>query len=537
MSQFKNRRPAFYFPLFISITLIAGFWIGSFLQTSRENSSLFPQGFNEKNKFNEILNYIEEEYVDTIDKSRLSETAIEELLLTLDPHSVYIPSEDLQAMNEPLEGNFGGIGIEFSINDDTIMVVSPVSGGPSELLGIMAGDRIVKIEGKTVAGIRISNKDVTSKLRGKSGSMVKISISRKGERGLLDFAITRGDIPIHSVDVEYMLDNNTGYVKVNKFSANTYDEFLNSIKKLKKLGVEDLVLDLRGNGGGYLNAATMLADEFLEKDKLIVYTEGRSRPKQYSYATSKGALEKMPVVILIDEGSASASEIVAGAIQDNDRGTIIGRRSFGKGLVQESSTWPDGSAIRLTVARYYTPTGRSIQTPYNEGSREYYSKFYDRFRNGELEKEDSMAINKDLKFTTPKGKIVYGGGGIMPDLFVPYDTSGNSPYLIELGMRNILNDFAFNYADENRKNLSMKGLNNYIKDFEIPGNILKDLIDFASGKGLTRNPSQLRKSENEIKVRLKASIARQVWKNPGFYPVLNSDDPVIVKAIDVLNKD
>jgi carboxyl-terminal processing protease len=361
--------------------LAAGIYIGMRMsEPYRSSRGFFTFRTGQFNKLNDVINYISNEYVDTVNSRALVESTIEDMLHQLDPHSSYIPGEDLQAMNEPLEGNFDGIGVEFHIQDDTIMVVSALAGGPSEQLGIQAGDRIIRVEGKNVGGIKITNTQVMQLLRGPSGTMVKVTILRRSTGQTIDFTIKRGKIPIYSVDVGYMLNRETGYIKIGHFADKTYDEYLKAFADLKEKGMQNLILDLRGNPGGYLKTAIQIADEYLPDGKMIVYTEGRNRPKETFRATSRGFFEEGALVILIDEGSASASEIVSGAVQDWDRATIVGRRSFGKGLVQEQSEFPDGSAVRLTVARYYTPTGRSIQKPYTAGYEQYETELLSRYQ-------------------------------------------------------------------------------------------------------------------------------------------------------------
>jgi carboxyl-terminal processing protease len=353
---YRNSRLSIFLPVVLALVLISGIFIGSHLRPTSFSAQLISNRISHFNKLNEVINYIEQEYVDTINEKELVDQSINDILTHLDPHSSYIPAEDLQAINEPLEGNFDGIGIEFHMQNDTIMVVSAVAGGPSEAVGIKPGDRIIKIEGKNVAGVHISNSEIMQKLRGPSGTKVRVSILRKTHPALMDFTITRGKIPLYSIDAAYMIDARTGYIKISRFAATTYEEYMNAFHKLKEKGLGRLILDLRDNPGGFLNGATKLADEFLSKEKLIVYTQGKARPKESYFSTERGEFERGRLIVLINTGSASASEIVAGALQDWDRATIVGVRSFGKGLVQEQSVFPDGSAIRLTIARYYTPS-------------------------------------------------------------------------------------------------------------------------------------------------------------------------------------
>ncbi|MBI4930189.1 MAG: S41 family peptidase [Bacteroidetes bacterium] len=526
-------RAKIYLPIIFSLLLAIGIFIGSKLNFSNQIPIRFLQSEKKSSdKINSVLNFIEEEYVDTVNKTILEEKAIADLLQNLDPHSVYITAKEVQEMREPLEGNFEGIGIEFNIIKDTIRVISVVAGGPSEQLGIQAGDKIVKIEGKLAAGVKIKNKDVLGKLRGKGGTEVTVSIMRGYAKKLIDYTITRGTIPIYSVEVAYMLDKKTGYIKVSRFAETTYDEFLEHTSTLRSKGMQNLILDLRGNGGGLLSTAVKICDEFLEKGQVIVYTEGKSHPKETIKATSKGILTETKLIVLIDESSASASEIVAGAIQDNDRGVIVGRRSFGKGLVQRETMFSDSSSIRLTVARYYTPTGRCIQKPYGKDLEDYYSEEYNRYQNGELMHKDSIHQKDTLKYKTPKGKIVYGGGGITPDIFIPLDTVGRTPFLTELFVKGVINQFCFDYADKNRTKLSKMELENFRKTFVVDGNILNDFYALSNKMGIKSN-QDAETSQELIKNLLKASIARQIWRNDGFYPILNEDDKVIKKAEEI----
>lgn len=524
-------------PLAFALVLAFGIFLGTRLNTpfTRERS-IFSIGTTRFDKLTEVLNYIQQEYVDTVDREALVNTTIEKMLQSLDPHSAYIPVEDFQSANEPLEGNFEGIGIEFHIQSDTIMVVSPISGGPSESVGIRAGDRIVMVDDTLVAGVGISNNEVMQKLRGQGGTKVRVKIARRGVPKLLTFTITRGKIPIYSVDVAYPINDSTSYIRISRFAATTYEEFMQAALPLKKKGMKQLVLDLRGNPGGYLDAATKLADEFLEKKKIIVYTEGKSRPRSDYEATATGEFENTNVMILIDEGSASASEIVAGALQDWDRATIVGRRSFGKGLVQEQSVLPDGSALRLTIARYYTPTGRSIQKPYQNGFEEYNNELMERFDHNELFSADSIQFSDSLKFVTPGGKVVYGGGGIMPDVFVPVDTSDrNNQFLLDVLNAGLIQQFAYDYVDENRTTLkTYRDAVEYRDRFEITPVIYNRFLRNVSAANIAQPQSLVTGATPYIKNQLKAYIGRQLFRNEGFYPILLQEDKTFLKAMELL---
>jgi carboxyl-terminal processing protease len=526
-------------PILAATVLATGIWLGSRLQTPFTGErSFFTPNTGSFNKISDILGYIQQEYVDTVDREELVNLSIEKMLQSLDPHSAYIPAEDLKAANEPLEGNFEGIGIEFHIQSDTIMVVSAISGGPSENVGIRAGDRIVMVDDTVVAGVNITNADVMNKLRGQGGTRVNVKILRRGVPKLLDFTITRGKIPIYSLDVAYMANDSTGYIKISRFAATTYDEFMQAAVPMKQKGMKQLLLDLRGNPGGYLDAATKLADEFLGDKKTVVYTEGKSRPRTNYEATGVGEFEDIRVVILVDEGSASASEIVAGALQDWDRATIVGRRTFGKGLVQEQTILPDGSALRLTIARYYTPTGRSIQKPYNDGFDEYNNELAERFNHNELLSADSIQFPDSLRFVTPGGKVVFGGGGIMPDVFVPIDTTGrNNNFLVEVVNKGLISQFAYDYVDEHRRELTAYGsFSEFDKRFQVDNSVFSQFIQVATGAGVAKNLTEVNDAAPYLKNQLKAFISRQVFKNEGFYPILLQVDKTYLKALEIISQ-
>ena len=528
-----------FLPIILSLVLVLGIWLGYILNQRISNRSNFSHGnqASTNEKINSLLDYIEYQYVDTINKNDLVEKTVTSMLQSLDPHSSYIAASEFASVNEPLEGNFDGIGVEFNIIRDTIRVITAIEGGPSEKIGIRAGDKIITVEGKKVAGVEITNKQVFDKLRGKSGTIVVVTIQRAGIKKPLEFKITRDAIPLYSLDASYMVNSTIGYIKISKFAATTYQEYLKAFNELSKLGMKKLILDLRGNPGGYLNAAVDISDEFLSNGLQIVYTQGKANPKKTYKATEHGSFEANPLVVLIDEGSASASEIVAGAMQDNDRGTIIGRRSFGKGLVQDQMQLPDGSAIRLTIARYYTPTGRCIQKPYSDDKSSYYSEEYDRYEHGELLNEDSIKLDKTKKYITPEGKIVYGGGGIMPDIFVPIDTSKTNPFLNKVFYTGIINTFAFEYADKNRNKLkAFKNSINYINQFEVNTLVLDEFYSYAAKQNLVIENSLKLKTSEALKSYLKAFIGRDVFDKDAYYPIINKNDKCILKATEVLSK-
>jgi carboxyl-terminal processing protease len=533
--QYKNRNTSIYLPILLSVFFVGGIFIGLFLQGNNYQKKRIL-GSQQTDKLNGVISYIESEYVDPVSRHNLVEVAIPSMLRSLDPHSIYIPAKDLQKMNEPLEGNFEGIGIQFNMPNDTVVVVSTISGGPSDLIGILPGDRIIKINDTIIAGVKIKDEEIVKRLKGPRGTKVNVSILRKRTPELLEFEITRGKIPLYSVDVAYMVTDEIGYIKISKFSKTTFQEFLKGIDKLKNLNCKKLILDLRNNGGGYMDAATNIADQFLEKGKLIVYTEGKSRPRDEIFAREEGVFLKGDMIILIDEWSASASEILAGAIQDNDRGTIMGRRSFGKGLVQEPLMLSDGSAIRLTIARYYTPTGRCIQKPYDNGTENYYSDLHERYINGEFQEADSIKFADSLKHITPGGKIVYGGGGIMPDIFIPIDTAGLTPYYMQVRNRGLIYRFAFEYSDQNREKLNKYKNYTEISKYLDSQNLLKEFIAYASKAGIKKNQKEIDISAHILLTQTKAYIARNIMDNDGFYPILKDIDNTLLTAIEYLTE-
>ena len=531
----KKERVSAYLPVIISLAVVFGILIGFVIHPQKEanTNSFFPISGSQSNKVTEVLKYIEQDYVDTVDIEKVEETAIISMLDELDPHSVYIPKEEFENVNESLQGNFEGIGIQFRIENDTITVVKTIPKGPSEKVGLLDGDRIVTVDDSLVAGTGLKNTDAVKLLKGPKGSEVKVGIFRRGFDELLPFNITRDVIPTRSVDIAYMVNDTTGYIKVNTFAVNTGTEFSLALKSLNNQNLRQLIVDLRGNTGGSLQAAIQMADEFLPKGQTIVYTEGLNRPKRYAVATGKGQYETGKLIMLIDEGSASASEIVAGAIQDNDRGTIVGRRSFGKGLVQEQHPLKDGSAVRITVSRYYTPTGRSIQKPYGEDNEDYYMEYYERFSNGELESKDSTHFADSLKYYTPSGKVVYGGGGIMPDIFVPLERIDQHPYYFEVINKGLLYSWSFTYTDTHRSDLEQfSNPKTYINHFNISGSMFNDFLQYCKEKGVEQKFDYDSDYEHRIKTLMKSYIGRNLFDDEGFYPVYHDIDNGFHKAVD-----
>lgn len=489
-------------------------------------------------KFNTLLYYMNRMYVDSVDLDGLVETAIRGMLEELDPHSVYIPAEDLQQADEPLNGKFEGIGVRFNIMKDTIMVVSTISGGPSERLGIMSGDRIVEVDGEVVAGVGIRNKGVMERLKGPKGTHVDVGIRRGKAKDLIHFDIERDKIPIFSVDASYMVDDRIGYIKVNRFSKETMKELHDALSKLQDDGMKDLVLDLQGNGGGMLNTAIAMGDEFLSDDRLIVYTDGRSFPREDRISDTEGRFEKGRLVVLVDESSASASEIVSGAVQDWDRGLIVGRRTFGKGLVQRPVRLPDGSAVRLTVQQYFTPSGRCIQKPYDDGVDAYRREKYERFEKGELMSIDSLDLPDSLRYETLQlGRTVYGGGGILPDVFVPIDTSMNSAYFTDLLRKGLFNRAVLEYVDANRERLEKEhsDRDTFVNDTPLDQELLDGIIALGESEEVPFVEEDWNTSLRAVEMRLKAILARTLFDTTAFYEVFNPINPIFNRGIEVFN--
>ncbi len=525
----KNIKYSVYIPVLLALALITGIIIGNKLNRNSGNNG---PAISKVNKFDAIVNLIQNAYVDSISTDTLIEKTIPQLLKNLDPHTTYIPAKEMVGVEEEMRGNFGGIGVQFSIQNDTVMVVDVISGGPSSKLGIIPGDRIVTVNDTLLVGKTLKNEQVLSKLRGEKGTKVNVGIKRKGFKDLIAFSITRGEIPIYSVDVSYMIDATTGYIKVSRFGEQTYEEFMEGMKMLDQQGMKNVIVDLRGNPGGYLNAVIKMVNEFLDKGELIVYTQGNAQARKTFQADSKGTYRDKGIVVLVDDFSASASEIFAGAIQDNDRGWIIGRRSFGKGLVQEQIPFNDGSAVRLTVARYYTPSGRCIQKPYNKGNDEYYKDIMERAIHGEFQKVDSIKYADTVKYKTRSGRIVHGGGGIMPDYFVPADTLGYSDYYSKVTQKGLVYQFALDYADSKRKELSTFKTSADFEAYFRKVNVLNLFVAFAEKKGVKPNNSDLKTSSKIIDNQVKAYIARNILGEKGFYPIIQNIDKTLLVAME-----
>ncbi|RMG18115.1 MAG: S41 family peptidase [Bacteroidetes bacterium] len=521
---------------FVLVGLLVGFKIkGNFSGTSviSIDKSL--------KKLEHALIFIEENYVKETKHEKLVDDAIKGILEGLDPHSFYIPASEMKQMQEQMEGGFDGIGIQFNIVDDTLYVETPLPGGPSEKLGIMAGDRIVKVNGENIAGIGITNADVYRYLKGPKGTKVTVAIFRRGHKGLLEFTITRDRIPINSVPYAYMIAPETGYIQATRFSSTTYDEFKTHLEQLKQQGMQNLILDLRGNPGGYMTMAYKMADEFLSSGKLIVSTKGRipQSRQQYKATSALNAFEKGALIVLIDYGSASASEIVAGAVQDHDRGLIVGVRSFGKGLVQIQEEFEDGSAIRIVISEYFTPSGRCIQKPYNKSTQEYEQEILHRFETGEIFDESKMQHDfpDSLKFKTASGRIVYGGGGIYPDVFAANDTTGGSKYLTELRMNDMFRQFAFHYVDDRPELIEQYPTPEaFVKNFQLKQSLVQDFIDFAAEKEVPFKPKDYERSKEIIERSIKAYIGRRLHNDDAFYPTIHELDNVLQKAIELIPK-
>lgn len=521
-----------WIPIVIALSLIGGIWLGLHFSTKVSHTS-------GQRKLDNILGLIESDYVDEVDIDSIIELTIPKLMANLDPHSTYIPASELQAVNEDLDGSFSGIGVSFTMLTDTVTINEVIPGGPSEKVGIMPGDRVITINDSLVAGQGIVNTDIVKMLRGEKGTTVNLGIKRNNSNNLLTFEVTRGDIPVNTVDAAYLINPTTGYVKVNKFGRTTYSEFFTSLVKLKAAGARNFILDLRGNGGGFMEMAIMMANEFLPANSPIVYTRGRNDDDESRvFSDGTGSFIDSELVVLIDEYSASASEIFAGAMQDNDRALIVGRRSFGKGLVQRQTMLPDSSAIRLTVSRYHTPSGRCIQKDYQLGKRgTYEQEILDRYDHGEFYNSDSIKFNKDLQYTTAGGRTVYGGGGIMPDFFVPNDTAGISSYYINVLNAGLLQRFAFEYSDRYRERLSAaKNVNEILALLPPDDELLQLFVSYAAQNGIPARWYYINISQGLIVNYLKALIASDIIGRQAYYEVANTIDPAFIQAVTHLEQ-
>lgn len=541
--MYKNTKYAILFPLLLAAGVVLGVLLGQFMGRNSAESQLktvLTRMAVPDNKLTYTLSLIEHQYVDSISLDSLSEHVIPLLVRELDPHSVYIPADEMQALNEPLEGEFDGIGIVFNMATDTVVVLNVIPSGPSDKAGVKAGDRIVRINDSLVAGQKIPQNQIVKRLRGPRGSQVKLTLRRFGIADSVEVDVERGVIPIKSVEAAFMITDDIGYIKLGQFARTSYTELLGALMRLRTEGMSKLIFDLRGNSGGYLDQAILIANEFLHKGQLIVYTEDRNHQQVKEYADGNGTAQEMETVVLIDEGSASSSEILAGALQDNDRGTIIGRRSFGKGLVQRQIPYSDGSALRLTTARYYTPTGRSIQKPYTIGDGEdYEADLVHRYENNEFFSADSIHFADSLKRVTPKGKVVYGGGGIMPDIFVPADTSDVTPWFIEVAGRNILYRYTMEYADRHREELNrvvtIQGLQHLLDNDRT---LLDDFVRYAQQHGVAPNYRQIDRSHKLVEAQLRAYIGRNtLLEDNGFYANIYPIDKAVMRSIELLDGD
>ena len=516
------------------LCIVLGVLVGQRMVNNRNMIPLGPGASREHQKFNLILEQIRENYVDTVNIDSLIEKSLPLIMGELDPHSIYIPATEMDEVNESIEGNFDGIGVTFNMPSDTALVVSVISSGPAERAGVQPGDKIITVNDTIIAGRKIDQNAVVKMLRGKTGTKVSIGVKRIDEPQLIQIPITRGKIPVKSVDVAFMLNDNTGYIRLSKFSKTSHNEFVKAAQQLEKQGMRSLVFDLRGNTGGLLDQAFEIANEFLAKEQLIVYTEGRARQRLELRADGSGCLQQIDVAILIDETTASASEIVAGALQDNDKGHIVGRRSFGKGLVQEPVYFTDNSGIRLTVARYYTPTGRCIQKPY-EGNK-YEDTILERYRHGEFSIVDSIKQNIDERFTTPQGKVVYGGGGIMPDVFIPIDTTGINKYLETVSRRNLIFRFTLQFTEQHRKEINRITTFEALKKFYTPYNFVELFAEYAAKNGVKGSPEEIRECSELLEVYLKAYIGRNTpLDDEGFYPFIAPIDNTLQEAVKILS--
>lgn len=534
MEKIKNSKFQIRLPIILTIGIAAGIMIGATFAGPEQAASNFMKSVL---KFREVMSLIDRSYVEDVDTDEMVENAVTKMLENLDPHTIYVSAKDVELSNSDLKKEFEGVGIEFNIFRDTIVVLAPLSGGPSETVGLLAGDKIVTVDGEIVAGIGITNRGVIDRLRGKKGTEVDVGIKRQRNTELLNFTIVRDKIPQYSVDAGYMVDEEIGYIKVSRFSETTYDEFKEKLKFLVDQGMKKLIVDLQGNPGGYMDRAVNISDELIANNAMIVSQEGKEPRANAEYrAYRNGLFEEGPVIVLLNEGSASGSEIVAGAVQDNDRGLIVGRRSFGKGLVQSMFRLSDGSELRLTIARYYTPSGRSIQKPYENGLSAYNKDFHERVEHGELFHADSIKFNDTLKYQTVKGRTVYGGGGIMPDYFIPLDTSWDSRYYYKLRNNNVVREYALNYFQKNENKLKKMEFSQFLKDFEVDENMVKEIIALGDKLGVEYDEEGYKRSQLLIKTIAKASIARNVWGRESYVPVINDINVIFQEALSLFDE-
>ena len=540
--MYKNTKYTIVFPLILAAGIVLGIMLGQFVGRNRAESQIRSivnrSNIHLDNKIMQTCMLVEHQFVDSISLDSLSELVIPLLMKELDPHSVYIPAREMQEMNEPLEGEFDGIGVVFNAATDTVIVLNVIPNGPSAKAGIVAGDRIIKINDTIAAGVKMPQTEIMKRLRGRRGTEVKLSLKRLGIDDLVDIVVVRDVIPIKSIESAFMIDDKTGFVRLSQFARTSYEELMLAMLKLRAQGMRNLVFDLRGNSGGYMDQAIMIANEFLPSGNLIVYTEDRKGEQMKQFSNGKGVATDINLVVLIDEESASSSEILAGAVQDNDRGTIVGRRSFGKGLVQSQLPYKDGSALRLTVARYYTPTGRSIQKPYKNGDEDYYyMDIVRRYRNNEFFSADSIRFADSLRFTTPKGKVVYGGGGIMPDHFIPLDTLDVTRYFAEVSGRNILYRYTIDYTDRHRERLNaVRTMADLERMFASDSGLFERFIDYAESRGVKRAPRQIARSRHLIESQLRAYIARNsTLDNAAFYYFIRPIDKTLQSAVELLD--
>jgi carboxyl-terminal processing protease len=534
----KNVKPIIGLIAVCALAVAIGIWVGvAWDQKKEEIKPKNPVLESAVQKFADVLTHVERDYVDDTDLQNLSEAAIFDLLKQLDPHSTYLTAKALALSNIELQGELEGIGIECIMLNDTVYVIAPISGGPAEQVGVRAGDKIVKVDDKSFTGQGLKQAEVVAQLRGTKGTKVKLTVKRDDHEGLLDFTITRDKVPFHSVDVSYIVDSQVGYIKVSRFTANTFKEFKTAFQNLQKQGMVKLLLDLRGNPGGYMDVAIQMANNLLNQGQLIVYTKGKtSKYNTKYYAKGEDKFDQCPVIVLIDEGTASAAEIVAGALQDNDRALIVGRRSFGKGLVQVPIALHDGSQLRLTVARYYTPSGRFIQKPYGEGGADYHSELIARYKQGEYFHADNIQFDDALKHHTSTGRTVYGGGGIMPDYFVPIETCSHAIYLDQLQAKNILQQYALEYVDRHREALTAMGYEGYYERFEVSDLMLKKIVAQAGQAGIPHDDKILRAAKAQMSLLLKAYIAKNIWREQGFYPIYHQNDEEFQKALKLFDE-